>query len=598
MKRAHASTCEDEDGVSQSDNADTDGEPLSSLPGSPDSTLRPGPNGTSPSCQLSEEELPGPASYEELFAWPKRFLRKLSEFVSNEDQPGVSSGEVFRHHLCSIRRLVLTTSFSGVGSAEVAASMISHELQAEGVWHRDALQVHSACELRDSCRKVLMAHGKPSGANHVFKDIVRGFSDHVERKIRQKLASLRKTFSESTENEPQDRVARRQVHEQMVAEFHCFAEHILQEEEVQLHFFCEHHRRMCPRVPCREPGDIWVEAAGSPCISFCKGGGYGTQLGWLHDTSLPFLAWVSFLRKGRPDVVVHECVDGFEPHVLCRYLNCGCPPDKPLCTMESVSWNILWEGFTVSRHRRYTLCVLTQHCPAHLSFQEVVERLLFAKRCLGGDIFLQAPAEDIEAVRTDWAMRRRLPAQRVSSQGVLKPWAWEALLTPSHRKLLLSMRQKAEQQMDEWANMSESDDDDNEARHAAAPSTGTGRPLFQWLVNLSQSEKFQPPLKPMSKTHCPTVICSSRFFVDSNDPRKARAMHPLECHAMQGQPVYLSSDHPMRSVCDMEAVLRRALADGVNMEELLQMAGNSVNVSAIGHAMLFALAAHTWPVFV
>ena len=586
MKRSRASG----DDQSQSE----EGEPLSSPPASSSlsfsSTLRTGPGG--PDCPNSDEEPDGPTSYEELFMWPVRLLQKLRTFASSEDQQGESAGDVINRNLRAIRRLVLTTSFSGVGSAEVAASMMSQHLQGDALWRSDTLQVHSVCELKSSCRKVLMAHGSPCRANHVFKDIVHGFSHVVERQILEKLAALRQRLNESGADESLDRSARKHVQQQLVEEFYRFAVHVLQEEEVQVYFFCEDHRRMCPRVPCREPGDIWLEAAGSPCIPFCKGGGYGTQLGWLRDTSLPFFAWVSFLRKGRPDVIVHECVDGFEPDVLAKYLNCGCPPDNPLYAIQSVSWNVLWEGAPVSRHRRYTICVLTQHCPACLPFQEVVEQLLFARRCLGSDIFLRATQADIEAVRADWASRRRLSAERINSQGVPKPWAWEALLAPAHRKLLLSIRQRAEQQMDEWETMSH---DEDCAGMEASHELFSGRPLFQWLVNLSQSEQFQPPLRPMSKTHCPTVICSSRFFVDSNDPTKMRGLHPLECHAMQGQPVYLSSDNPIRSVCDMEAVLRKVLADDVKMDDLCKMAGNSINVSAIGQTILFVLAARAWP---
>ena len=225
------------------------------------------------------------------------------------------SAQVLQDNLRACGKVVLTTSFSGIGSAEVAASMIAQQLQADSLWPRGNLQVHSVCEKEPSCRKVLMAHSSPCRADHMFKDIVHSFSAAVEKAIKQKLGVLREAAQESAKSADVG-ASRPEVMRPFVEEFHCFAEGLLQQTVVQDHLFCEEHLRMCPRVPARDKDKLWVEVAGTPCVAFCRGGGYGGQLGWLHDTSVLFLAWVAFLRQAQPDVIVHECVEAFDHEVL------------------------------------------------------------------------------------------------------------------------------------------------------------------------------------------------------------------------------------------------------------------------------------------
>ena len=63
---------------------------------------------------------------------------------------------------------------------------------------------------------------------------------------------------------------------------------------------------------------------------------------------------------------------------------------------------------------------------------------------------------------------------------------------------------------------------------------------------------------------------------------------------MQCQPVYLQHGHAILEACNMESVLRSAMEAGVTLAELSKMAGNSMNIAAVGQILLFALAVHTW----
>eukprot|EP00439_Symbiodinium_sp_Y106_P041214 s646_g5.t1 len=546
-----------------------------------------------PQTEEAEEDEPeGPTCYEDIFLWPQRLLQNLRSCRTDD---GSFSAQVLQDNLRACGKVVLTTSFSGIGSAEVAASMIAQQLQADSLWPRGNLQVHSVCEKEPSCRKVLMAHSSPCRADHMFKDIVHSFSAAVEKAIKQKLGALREAAQESAKSADVG-ASRPEVMRPFVEEFHCFAEGLLQQTVVQDHLFCEEHLRMCPRVPARDKDKLWVEVAGTPCVAFCRGGGYGGQLGWLHDTSVLFLAWVAFLRQAQPDVIVHECVEAFDHEVLRRYLNSGCPANQPLYQVASVDWDVLWQGLPVSRHRRYTVCVRSQHGPPCLRLEEpgLWRRLVFAKQCVGSDIFFRAPPEDTEAIRTSWAVRQKLPTNRINSKGVPKPWAWEALLSARERSVVMSMRDRAQQLLQDWEG--ELLDDDGPAEISFCDGDPDRTPVFRWLVNLAQSSLYQPRLSPTQLTysHLPTVVCSSRFFLDSNNHASVRAVHPLEHHGMQCQPVYLQHGHAILEACNMESVLRSAMEAGVTLAELSKMAGNSMNIAAVGQILLFALAVHTW----
>ena len=110
-----------------------------------------------PVCQQSEaapmqesEVLPdGPLSFEQMFEWPARFLQKLLD---------MEACDLVQANLKSLKSVVLTTSFSGVGSPEVALSMIARRLEEMGIWDSDTVRVYSACEKDVPCQGVLTSH--------------------------------------------------------------------------------------------------------------------------------------------------------------------------------------------------------------------------------------------------------------------------------------------------------------------------------------------------------------------------------------------------------------------------------------------------------
>ena len=181
--------------------------------------------------------------------------------------------------------------------------------------------------------------------------------------------------------------------------------------------------------------------------------------------------------RQKPHVVVHECVPGFDEQILCRYLNAGYSSWSPLYEVQSVVWNVLHEGFPVSRDRRYTICVLAEYeCSSVFQLESRWHDLVNAERRLSADVYSES---DLDMIREDWACSRSLPAKRRASRGGLANWAWEALMLPSSRKVLQALRQDASEQEGFWLADLGAAEADVRAR-ASAPD---GRPLFRWLVN-------------------------------------------------------------------------------------------------------------------
>ena len=200
----------------------------------------------------------------------------------------------------------------------------------------------------------------------------------------------------------------------------------------------------------------------------------------------------------------------------------------------------------------------------------------------------------MDMLREEWAASRNLPPKQRNSRGHLANWAWQALMLPSSRELLSVLQSQADLMEPLW--LREFKEFQENDRHSTRVVTPDGKPVFRWLANLSQSLAFQPRLVPMHSSHMPALLRSSRFFVSSNYPEFSRPIHPFEVFGVQGLPVYLPAGSvPLEPCCNMEHVLRRAMTHhGVRLKDLYSMAGNGMNVSAVGQLLLFALCVHMW----
>eukprot|EP00971_Amphidinium_carterae_P008094 160240-Amphidinium_carterae.1 len=106
----------------------------------------------------------GPLDASDLHKWPLELLERLPD----------ASKTSLRSNVCT-RQIVVSSSYSGIGSAELGAQMVFQALKAE--LDVEAHVTHySACEKNPACVEVLRACAKPP--EHIFTDLEGYVSEH------------------------------------------------------------------------------------------------------------------------------------------------------------------------------------------------------------------------------------------------------------------------------------------------------------------------------------------------------------------------------------------------------------------------------------
>ena len=135
-----------------------------------------------PSPDLDGQQILGPSCTKDCFLWPKHVVAKLI---------GVHGQDVLASNLNAKRGLLLSTTFSGLGSAELAAGMLLESLRDEGIVKPDfELQVYSACDKDPMCRAVLAQHDPATAPHHIFADVDDCFPQTVPWLTKTELSNL------------------------------------------------------------------------------------------------------------------------------------------------------------------------------------------------------------------------------------------------------------------------------------------------------------------------------------------------------------------------------------------------------------------------
>jgi len=219
----------------------------------------------------SEEELKprnipdGPKTFTDLFAWPENFLHRLgSTFPHLRDT-------VFQN-LEKKTKVILSTSFSGMGTPEIALKMISSVLQKHNMWNKDNTLVYGACDFDCNSQKLLCHHGQ-CGAQHVFQDVCGVVPEEVVSQLQQFLKPLQESFASAPSSNQSS------ARESLEKKFHSFAQNLLSKTVCGHQSWCTKCEKQCqrfwanPSISQSERYDhLTMEIGGSPCIPFVKGG--------------------------------------------------------------------------------------------------------------------------------------------------------------------------------------------------------------------------------------------------------------------------------------------------------------------------------------
>ena len=211
----------------------------------------------------------GPRTFLDLYSWPKNFLHRLETGFPDSSKQAFSN-------LRGKTRVSLTTSFSGMGTAEIAFQMISTVLVGLGLWTQGKCSVYAACDFDSKSQKVLVHHSGDSGAQHVFSDVCSTVPTDVVSQLRDFQEPLRNEYlGFSGPDAPA-------VRERLERQFHRFAQNLFKGVSFNQQAFCVKCGHFCnrwlsrnDRTGCDDCNDISIEVGGSPCIPFVKGGVLG-----------------------------------------------------------------------------------------------------------------------------------------------------------------------------------------------------------------------------------------------------------------------------------------------------------------------------------
>ena len=237
----------------------------------------------------------------------------------------------------------LTTSYSGVGTAELALHKIVVDMRVAG------FQAWAATDISPVCKRVLCVDS-PLSPGCVFSNI----AQRVPRLILARLESLLGHYVAAYQRRLRLLSAGRRTPTRVKRlkgfygnAFLRSAINVLQNVDFpsDTRVYCFKHGRRCFCYPQNRHGRLWVEVAGTTCVAFSSMS--SSSMGWLHPSSIPCLIWCFMVRSRRPDVVIHENVVSFDVAVLRRILGDGWAADTLAFCPSSM-------GIPGTRRRRYT----------------------------------------------------------------------------------------------------------------------------------------------------------------------------------------------------------------------------------------------------
>ena len=312
---------------------------------------------------------PGPLNFKDSMQdWIAVQKTALAEHVP-ESQECMESMEV--------RRMVVTTHYSGTGAAEQATETV-----LPGNVH-----FHSACDVNPTCQRVLLSHDPECAAEHVSTDLLARPPKDIVDRLHAELATYQEKarVRASTPNGQDNDVLRAVGLQWVDAAMRILGEWTPKREDTA---HCLRHDGQCPVFPARTSASthghpFHLEIDGINCQPWSYA---GKRMGWLDDRSIPCLILVQTILSVEPDAVCIECTPAFDFATFRRLLR-GYRGDYAITCPRDF-------GRPVSRKRMYMW--FDRMRSLHRVHKEVSTILDICRRSLlvGPEIFLQASPEE------------------------------------------------------------------------------------------------------------------------------------------------------------------------------------------------------------
>lgn len=257
-----------------------------------------------------------PKNIQDCLEWSTRNLRRMAAMSATFNTDFIGNLQAN-----SRDGLVVTTCYSGAGTAEMAAN-IALNFGVPWCPEDNNLVLYSSCDADATSQKVLMAHDLAHRPLHLFTDVldrlpddVRAFCLQIQQKHMRKYHILK-----AMKNKPRKKKRRLQNSQQEIAhleqDYLLRLHAVLQETKFNEEAYCQIHCQKCNINPRSNPElakHRWLEVAGTTCCPFSS---IGKRGGFLDDATLPCLVWWHSSRRLRPSDILHECVPSFNPDVF------------------------------------------------------------------------------------------------------------------------------------------------------------------------------------------------------------------------------------------------------------------------------------------
>jgi hypothetical protein len=469
-----------------------------------------------------DQSLPaGPRSFEELVNSTEFALPRLLSHVAS------ISGKNPLEYLNNLT-VVVTTSYSGIGTIEWCMQIIQHALASLGCTLH--LVLWSATDYASRCRNFLMKHRHPP--RHIFGDLL----ERLPAGILERLTELQARFRAQLPGHAAGKKKRVQAARTLGEEFLKEACEVLEELfkfDARMTAWCFKCNKYCKVVPDIPANGIWLEAGGNTCTPWSTS---GSMMGWLDPMSLPALAWGWWMRHAAPHGILNECVVGWPAAAFFNHMLAGLK-----FTMETVRQNPLSQGIPVTRPRSYTLVALgmaEQLVPLNAAHQASTSRTLV----LDGSVFLRAPAGTQYSYKKARLEKRHINLDR---EAILR-LPWSSLLPFGARCRLMEHRKSI-------------------SKESPGPFFGI----------VSQTMKFAGPVRP-------TLPCLQRNTLCVRVP-DGRIVMPVEHFLAQGVPIFCDAVPPeLRALPDEEFL-------ALGPSEARQMAGNMMHFASASSSLQLLL---------
>ena len=440
----------------------------------------------------------------------------------------------------------LTTSYSGVGTPEYVASVLTDgfRLAGGGEGRHAGFQLYSACDVAPLAREAIMNHRAKSAPAHVFGDLLGRVSESDEKKVR---ALVGCTFGKQVTDQPAVASDGAEVKAELID--------IFRNASWRETCYCYTHSKQCSLNPPSEPGQprYRMEVAGVTCVAWSsmRRSKFG---GWYHESAAAAVAEAFYIRKSRPTWVVIECVRAFDARGFMDIVS-----EDGLYAWVSLVFSPKHLGVPSSRARKYTVawCLAELGTVTDLNPEVFFWKFFGRAQTFSSAIYMKASKERVAVAKLVAAQSKGV----IVDDSVAARLPWNSILAGALRQRLQSYSEAYQKHVEDG-----------------------GQSLSSSWIDLNQTFEFTGRLDDVAP-----ALLKKHFIYDLI---AKRPVMPEE--------LWLAMGWPVRNVVWEEGEDMDAFAQahwpwveemhGLVVDKYAGLLGNGMHCNAIASIMFFAMA--------